>query len=66
LSRPADVALANADRLEDAIGAVALEVERIGEHQRYMTKLLAERAAEPPKPSAPSSHGIRSPIPPAS
>ena len=37
-----DAALANADRLEEAIGAVALEVERIGEHQRYMTKLLAD------------------------
>ncbi|HTI62706.1 MAG TPA: hypothetical protein VL524_04305 [Gemmatimonadaceae bacterium] len=40
--RRADVSLANADRLEDAIGAMALEVERIGEHQRYMTKLLAD------------------------
>ena len=42
MTRPADVTLANADRLEEAIGAMALEVERIGEHQRYMTKLLAE------------------------
>lgn len=41
-ARPADVTLANADRLEEAIGAMALEVERIGEHQRFMTKLLAD------------------------
>lgn len=40
--RPSDVTLANADRLEEAIGAMALEVERIGEHQRFMTKLLAD------------------------
>lgn len=41
-ARPADVTLANADRLEEAIGAMALEVEQIGEHQRFMTKLLAD------------------------
>lgn len=46
ITRPSDVTLANAERLEDAIGAMALEVERIGEHQRYMTKLLAERGPE--------------------
>ena len=42
MTRPPDVTLAKSDRLEEAIGAMALEVERIGEHQRYMTKLLAE------------------------
>lgn len=42
MNRPSDVTLANAERLEEAIGAMAVEVERIGEHQRYMTKLLAE------------------------
>jgi hypothetical protein len=41
-TRPVEVPLANADRLEEAIGAMALEVERIGEHQRFMTKLLAD------------------------
>ena len=32
------------DRLEQAMEAVAIEVERIGEAQRYQTKLFAERA----------------------
>ena len=32
-------------RLEQAVEAIALEVERISEGQRFTTKLLAERAA---------------------
>lgn len=35
---------AHMERLEQAIEAVAIEVERISEGQRYTTKLLAERA----------------------
>ena len=31
------------DRLEQAVEAIALEVERISEGQRFTTKLLAER-----------------------
>ncbi|MDQ6829938.1 MAG: hypothetical protein M3081_13850 [Gemmatimonadota bacterium] len=30
-------------RVEQAVDAVAIEVERVGEGQRYLTKLLAER-----------------------
>jgi multidrug efflux pump subunit AcrA (membrane-fusion protein) len=37
---------AHMDRLEQAIEAVAIEVERISEGQRYTTKLLAERAGK--------------------
>ena len=33
-------------RLEDAVDAIAVEVERISEGQRFTTKLLAERNAE--------------------
>ena len=33
-------------RLEQAVEAMALEVERIAEGQRFVTRLLAERAAE--------------------
>ena len=33
-------------RLEHAIDAIAVEVERIGENQRFLTKLLA---SEPPE-----------------
>ena len=49
------------DRLEQAVDAVAIEVERIAEGQRFVTKLLAERgqqgalpdpARERPKPQS--------------
>jgi multidrug efflux pump subunit AcrA (membrane-fusion protein) len=42
---PAEVT-AHMERLEQAIEAVAIEVERISEGQRYTTKLLAERAGK--------------------
>ena len=34
------------ERIEHAIDAMAVEVERISEGQRFVTKLLAERGAE--------------------
>jgi hypothetical protein len=34
-------------RLEQAIDSIAIELERIGEGQRFVTKLFAERAREP-------------------
>ena len=37
---------ADSSRLEQAIDAMAIEVERITEGQRFMTRLLAERTAE--------------------
>jgi hypothetical protein len=52
-ARPA-VEAGDADRLarvERAVEAVALEVERIGEGQRYLTRVLGER----PRASAPSA-----------
>jgi hypothetical protein len=33
-------------RIEEAVEAIALEVERTGEGQRFVTKLLAERAPQ--------------------
>ena len=41
-------------RLENAIDAIAVEMERIGEGQRFVTKLLAEpgREIEPPSQSS--------------
>jgi hypothetical protein len=42
---PPDVA-ARLERIEQAVDAVALEVERISEGQRFTTKLLADRAGE--------------------
>ncbi len=35
------------ERIEQAIDAMAVEVERVAESQRFMTKLLSERAKEP-------------------
>ncbi len=34
-------------RIEQAIEAVAIEVERIAEAQRYTTRVLTERAGQP-------------------
>jgi hypothetical protein len=36
------------ERLEQAVDAIAIEVERVGESQRYQTKLLAEANLMPP------------------
>lgn len=39
------------DRIENAVDATSLEVERIAEASRFMAKLLAERGATaPPQP----------------
>ena len=39
------------DRIERAVDVTALEVERIGEGQRFLTRALGDRAlAEPPRP----------------
>ena len=35
------------DRLEQAVEAIALEMERVGESQRFLTKLMAERLPAP-------------------
>jgi anti-sigma factor RsiW len=34
-------------RIEQAVDAIAVEVERLGEGQRFVTKLLAERGSAP-------------------
>ena len=34
-------------RIEQAVDAIAIEVERISEGQRFTTKLLSDRAGEP-------------------
>ncbi len=45
--------IARLDRIEQAVDAVAIEVERISEGQRFTTKLLSERAGD----AAPTAHG---------
>jgi hypothetical protein len=44
-------------RIESAVEAIAIEVERISEGQRFVTKLLADR---PGAPSLPPSNGVQS------
>jgi hypothetical protein len=39
---------ARLDRIEQAMDAIAVEVERVSEGQRFVTKLLAEREAGAP------------------
>jgi hypothetical protein len=48
-------------RMEEAIEAISIEVERIGEGQRFATRLLAERQAEPliKRVTPPESPGSR-------
>jgi hypothetical protein len=46
-------------RLEQAVEAIALEVERISEGQRFTTKLLSERAPAERMPVAPASEPRR-------
>jgi hypothetical protein len=44
----ARLASADSPRLSQALDAIAVEVERIGENQRYLTKVLTERDARSP------------------
>jgi hypothetical protein len=39
------------ERIEQAVDAIALEVERMSEGQRFTTRLLAERMQEPAGPA---------------
>jgi hypothetical protein len=43
----ADAIAPRLDRLEQAVEAIAIEVERVAEGQRFVTKVLAERPAQP-------------------
>jgi hypothetical protein len=47
----ADVISPRLDHLEHATDAIALEIERISEGQRFVTKVLAERPVNAPAPS---------------
>lgn len=56
---PPDVS-ARLERIEQAVDAIAIEMERVSEGQRFTTKLLAERAggvAAPAVPPAPRANG---------
>ena len=48
------------DRLEQAVDAIAIEIERVSEGQRFVTKILAERpAANSAPPSAANLNEVR-------
>jgi hypothetical protein len=47
-------------RIESAVDAIAIEVERIAEAQRFMARLSSERDAQRLPSSTPSSAGGRS------
>ena len=52
------------ERMEQALDAMSIEIERISEGQRFTTKLLAERAAVPEAlPQAGPARVPASPIP---
>ncbi len=44
------------DRLEQAVDAIAIEVERVAEGQRFVTKVLTERPAAGTAATSPPSH----------
>ena len=57
---PAQVSEARLNQLVNAVDAIALEVERISEAQRFTARLLAERQA-PPSPLAHRDPGVTTP-----
>jgi hypothetical protein len=48
MPRMDDVIVPRLDRLEQAVDAIAIEIERISEGQRFVTRVLAERPASAP------------------
>jgi len=52
---------ARLERIEQAVDAIALEMERVGEGQRFVTKLLAERPAPLSDPKSPQKERVITP-----
>lgn len=52
-NRTLDEISARLERIENAVDAIAIEVERVSEGQRFTSKLLAERAQVAAPPSVP-------------
>ena len=53
LSSPTDAILQRLDRMEASIEALAIETERIGESNRFVARLLAERSVPKAIPGTP-------------
>lgn len=59
IPRTEDLVSPRLDRLEQAIDAIAIEVERVSEGQRFVTKVLTERPQPVSRPaSAPESENV--------
>jgi hypothetical protein len=58
MPRMDDVIVPRLDRLEQAVDAIAIEIERISEGQRFVTRVLAERPASAP-PQAPVAQAAK-------
>ena len=60
LERPRDPATRRTEgtgrleRLEQSVEAIAIEMERVGEAQRFLTRVLHERLPVAPRPQPPS------------
>lgn len=61
LSPRLDEIVARMERLDSAVEAVAVEVERISEGQRFTTRLLAERPSVQPIAERPRQIGSTTP-----
>jgi hypothetical protein len=48
-------------RLEQAVDAIALEMERVGEGQRYLTQIMAQRVTQGPAVSEPQRGRVITP-----
>jgi hypothetical protein len=60
VARSDDTLTPRFDRLEQAVDAIAIEVERISEGQRFVTKVMTERPGTVRQPSVPESNDAAS------
>jgi hypothetical protein len=60
VSKGDDVLASRFDRLEQAVDAIAIEVERVSEGQRFVTKVLTERPGTVRQPAAPETNDAAS------
>jgi hypothetical protein len=50
------------DRIEQAVDTIAIEVERISEGQRFVTKIMAERASPANSNDSPAAAQVKQPL----
>ena len=62
MPRMDDVIVPRLDRLEQAVDAIAIEIERISEGQRFVTRVLAERPVSAPPQGAAAQAPREAPV----